>query len=210
MSSQSSYNGPNTGPVTGSHHAPSVTVSRTSTPVATISISARQNEIMTALDMDQGLVGMKGSRASLETIWKRYVTIIGAISKVGDGKWESGKKPAEGEIIGVYGGKSAYYDQHKVLQYVRLYPDMVEWLERSDLDPSVDASGLWGYYKTTYVFRDLEKWLAKMRRESHPDRKGKKKATVRNQKGKKADEDEDSTSSPPSKRAHKKSVGGRK
>ena len=73
---------------------------------------------MTALDMDQGLVGIKGSRTSLETSWKRYVTVTKAISKVGDIDWESGTKPTDSEIIGVYTGKSAYYDQTKVLQHV--------------------------------------------------------------------------------------------
>jgi hypothetical protein len=176
-----------------------------------IMISERQSEIMVALDMDRGLVGTKGSRASLETIWKRYTTIIKGISKVGDTDWALGKKPAEGEIIGVYGGKSAFYDQSKVLQYVRLHPEMAEWLERSDLDPEDDATGLWGYYKTTYTLKDLEKWLEKKGKES-TDRKGKKKATVqlRNQKGKRGDDGDNSSSPPPSKKSHKKSVGGRK
>ena len=170
---------------------------------------------MTVLDMDQGLVGLKGSRASLETIWKRYTTIIKAISKVGDVDWEYGKKPAEGEIIGVYGGKSAFYDQSKVLQYVRRHPEMVEWLERSDLDSEDDPTGLWGYYKTSYALKDLEKWLEgkQIKKEVQTDRKGKKKATVqhRSQKGKKDDDGDDSTSSPPpSKKNHKKSAGGRK
>lgn len=169
---------------------------------------------MTALDMDQGLVGVKGSRASLETIWKRYTTIIKAISMVNETEWEVGKKPAEGEIIGVYGGKSAYYDQSKVLQFVRLYPEMVEWLERSDLDLEEDPSGLWGFYKKTYILKDLEKWLNDgKQKEAQTDQKGKKKATVqhRSQKGKRGDDgDDDSSSPPPSKKSHKKSVGGRK
>jgi hypothetical protein len=172
---------------------------------------------MTALDMDEGLVGIKGSRASLETLWKHYTTIIKAISKVGETDWEMGKKPADGEIIGVYGGKSAYYDQTKVLQYVRLHPEMVQWLERSDIDADEDASALWGYYKTSYTLKDLEKWLdekQKQKQETKVDRKGKKKATVqlRNQKGKRGDDGDgdDSSSPPPSKKSHKKSVGGRK
>jgi len=179
--------------------------------VATVSISARQIEIMTALDMDQGLVGIKGSRASLETIWKRYTTIIKAISKVGETDWEVGKKPADGEIIGVYGGKSAFYDQSKVLQYVRLHPEMVEWLERSDLDvEEEDATGLWGYYKTSYALKDLEKWLDGKQKRAPTDRKGKKKAST-SKKGKRDDDgDESTSSSPPSKKTHKKSVGGRK
>ena len=145
----------------------------------TVSISARQNEIMTSLDMDQGLVGMKGSRASLETLWKCYTTIIKAISKVGETDWEVGKKPADGEIIGVYGGKSAFYDQSKVLQYVQLHPEMVEWLERSDLNLDDDATGLWGYYKTTYALKDLEKWLERKGKEVPTDRKGKSNFAVR-------------------------------
>ena len=170
---------------------------------------------MTALDMDQGLIGMKGSRASLETIWKRYTTIIRAIAMVGEIDWELGKKPAEGEIIGVYGGKSAYYDQSKVLQYVRLHPEMVEWLERSDPDQEDDSTSFWGYYKTSYALKDLEKWLEgkQKKKEVQTDRKGKKKATVqpRSQKGKRDGDGDDSTSSPPPpKKTHKKSVGGRK
>jgi hypothetical protein len=165
---------------------------------------------MTALDMDEGHVGIKGSRASLETIWKCYTTIIKAISKVGETEWEVGKIPADSEIIGVYGGKSAYYDQSKVLQYVQLHPDMVQWLERSDLDPDDDATGLWGFYKTSYALKDLEKWLSgKQKQEDQSDRKGKKKATVY-QKGKKGNDGDDSSSPPPSKKTHKKSVGGRK
>ena len=168
---------------------------------------------MTALDMDQGLVGLKGSRASLETLWKRYTTIIKAISKVGETDWEVGKKPADGEIIGVYRGKSAFYDQSKVLQYVRLHPEMVEWLERSDLDQEDDPTGLWGYFKTTYALKDLEKWLERKGKEVQTDRKGKKKepAQLHSQKGKRGDDGDNSTSSPPpSKKTHKKSVGGRK
>ena len=76
--------------------------------------------------MDQGLIGVKGSRASLEVIWKRYITITRAISKVGEMDWDSGKKPVDSEIISVYGGKSAFYDQLKVLQHVQFYTDMVE------------------------------------------------------------------------------------
>jgi hypothetical protein len=159
---------------------------------------------------------MKGSRASLETIWKRYTTIIKAISMVGETDWERGKKPAESEIIGVYGGKSAYYDQSKVLQFVRFYPEMVEWLERSDLDSEEDPTGLWGFFKKSYILKDLEKWLEEKQKEkeTQTDRKGKKKATVqhRSKKGKRGDDGDDSTSSPPpSKKSHKnKSVGGRK
>jgi hypothetical protein len=162
---------------------------------------------MNALDMDQGLLGAKGSRSSLETIWKRYITIIKAITKVGELEWPPGKKPADSEVIAVYGGKSAFYEQVKVLQRVRLYSAMVEWLERSDLDEDQTAD-LWGYYKRTYTLKDLEKWLDDKQREV--DRKGKKKVT-RSQKGKKSDkgDGEESTSSPP-KKSHKKSAGGRK
>ena len=88
---------------------------------------------------------------------------------------------------------------------------MSEWLERSDLDPDDDATALWGYYKTTYTLKDLEKWLERKAKEA-TDQKGKKKATVqlRNQKGKKGDDGDNSSSPPPSKKSHKKSVGGRK
>jgi hypothetical protein len=157
---------------------------------------------------DEGLVSIKGSHASLETIWKRYTTIIKAISKVGETEWEVGKKPADSEIIGVYGGKSVYYDQSKVLQYVRLHLDMVQWLERSDLDSDDDATGLWGFYKTSYALKDLEKWLSgKQKQEDQSDQKGEE-ATVhpRNQKGKKGNDGDDSSSPPPSKKTHKKSV----
>jgi hypothetical protein len=175
-------------------------------------ISARQVEIMTALDMDQGLVGIKGSRASLETTWKRYTTITKAISKVCDTEWEKGMKPADSEIIAVYGGKSTYYDQLKVLQHVRIHPDMVKWLERTDFDVDLadEAISLWGFYKTTYMLTDLEKWLVRKQKESNSDRKGKKKETVpgSSRKGKK-NKDDDDDSSPPSKRVHRKSVGGR-
>jgi hypothetical protein len=160
--------------------------------------STRQIEIMTALDMDQGLVGAKGSRTSIETAWKRYVTITKAISNVGGVDWDRGKKPADGEIIGVYSGKSAFYDQSKVLQHVRLHPNMIKWLEK-DLDMGVedDCTSLWGYYKSTYSLKDLEKWLDRKQRETL---KGKKKASVQH-------EGDDSTSPRP-KKSHKKS--GRK
>ena len=170
---------------------------------------------MTALDMDQGLVGIKGSRTSLETSWKRYVTVTKAISKVGDIDWESGTKPTDSEIIGVYTGKSAYYDQTKVLQHVRLHSNMIEWLER-DLDDEMmnkEGARLWGFYKAIYNLKDLEKWLERKQKEARSDQKGKKKASVktRSQKGKRDDasEGDDSTSSPHSKKSHKK-VGGRK
>jgi hypothetical protein len=161
---------------------------------------------MTSLDMDQGLIGRKGARPSLEMIWKRYIAITKAISQVNDIEWESGKKPVDSEIIGVYGGKSAYYDQSKVLQHVRYYPDMVEWLERSELDTELEdkANTIWGFFKSPYVLKDLEKWLVRKQKES--DRKGKKKETVK-QKGKGKKSDGDVSSSPPPKRAHKKSVG---
>lgn len=163
--------------------------------------------------MDQGLIGAKGSRASLETTWKRYVTITKAISQVGDVEWESGKKPVDSEIISVYVAKSAFYDQLKVLQHIRVHDDMVEWLERSEFDADLagQTETIWGHYKTSYTLRDLEKWLAQKqtRKAKEADRKGKKKETVqpRKKKGRK-DEDSDDSSSP--KRAHKKSVGGRK
>ena len=211
LTSQSSYNGPGI----GSTVIPSF-ASRTSTPIASIATSkhdgslatARQVEIMTVLDMDPGLVGSKGSRTSLETTWKHYVTITRAISKVGDSDWEKGKKPADSEIIGVYIGKSAFYDQAKVLQHVRLFSDMVEWLERSEdeVEQVEVTNGLWGYYKTTYTLRDLEKWLQR-KHSGKSDRKGKKKAS---EKEKRNDDDGDSTTSTAPKKTHKKSVGGRK
>ena len=122
--------------------------------------------------MDQGLVSTKGSRPSLETMWKHYVIIIQAISRVGDVNWASGSKSSDSEIISVYSPKSAYYDQGKVLQHVKCYPDMLEWLERTDsnLDASVK---LWGFYKTTYLLKDLENWVHKQC-EDLKDRKGKK------------------------------------
>ncbi|KAF8811543.1 hypothetical protein BYT27DRAFT_6441316 [Phlegmacium glaucopus] len=156
---------------------------------------------MTALGMDQGLVGNKGSHASLETIWKRYLTIIRATSKVGDVDWVFGsKKPSDSEIISVYSGKSSFYEQAKVLQHVKLYPDMVEWLERTDSDIST-TTNLWGFYKMMYVLKDLEKWIGKKGEEGQKDRKGKKKVTM-----------EESVSPSPQKKtkSHKKSAGGRK
>lgn len=211
VTSQSSYNGP----VTGTHYVPT-TVSRTLTPIMSksdgSSLSARQVEIMTALDMDKSLVNNKGSRVSLETIWKRYITILKAISRVGDIDWESGKKPTDSEVIGIYSSKSVFYDQSKVLQHIRRHSDMVEWLERSDADQADQAdqadetTSLWGFFKAAYALKDLEKWLEQ--KQSRSDRKGKKKATIQ-PKGKKYD-DGDESSSPPSKRTHKKSVGGRK
>lgn len=193
---QSSYNGP----VTGSHYVPS-TISKTSvhnstpTPSGSCDVSSlsdRQNEIMTALDMDKGLVSKKGSSSSLEVIWKRYVVITKAISAVGDIDWVSGlKKPAQTEIISVYGGKSTFYEQAKILQRVKNYPDMVEWLERTD--SNMDATTeLWGFHKTMYVVKDLEKWLEKKVAEAKGKGKGKKKVT-------------DSV-----KKVHKKSAGVRK
>ena len=87
---------------------------------------------------------------------------------------------------------------------------MVEWLERSDADEADEAdetTSLWGFYKAVYTLKDLEKWLEQ--KQFRSDRKGKKKATIQphTQKGKKNDGGDDS-SSPPSKRIHKKSVGG--
>ncbi|KAF8808432.1 hypothetical protein BYT27DRAFT_7255550 [Phlegmacium glaucopus] len=141
----SSYNGP----VTGSHYVPS-TASRASTVHTPISIpsiphdsslSPRQLEIMTALDMDQGLVGTKGSRSSIETIWKRYATITKAISKVGDVDWVFGsKKPVNSKIISVYGGRSTFYEQSKVLQHVKLYPDM-KWFAGKNEEAQNDWKG---------------------------------------------------------------------
>ena len=157
---------------------------------------------MNALDMDQGLVGAKGSCSSLETMWKRYVTIMKAITKVGELRWVSGRKPADSEDIGIYGRKSTFYEQVRVLQCVKLYSAMVKWLEWSDLDED-NTTNLWGYYKMMYTLKDLEKWLDQKQREA--DQKVKKKVT-RSQKGKRSDGDE--SSSP--KKSHKKSAGGRK
>ena len=180
------------------------TISRASTPITSksdnSSISACQLELMNALNMDQGLVSAKGSRSSLETMWKRYVTIMKAITKVGELRWASGRKPADSEVIGIYGGKSMFYEQVRVLQRVKLYSAMVEWLERSDLDED-NTTNLWGYYKMMYTLKDLEKWLDQKQREA--DQKVKKKVT-RSQKGKRSDGDE--SSSP--KKSHKKSAGG--
>ena len=120
ITSQSSYNGPVTS--TGTHNVPT-TVSRNLTPIMSgphdsSSLSAHQVEIITALDMDKSLVGSKGSRVSLETIWKRYTAITKAISGVGDTNWELGKKPTDSEVIGIYSSKLVFYDQSKVLQHV--------------------------------------------------------------------------------------------
>ena len=53
---------------------------------------------MNALYMDQGLAGAKGSHSSLETMWKRYVTIMKAITKVGELRWASGRKPVDSVV----------------------------------------------------------------------------------------------------------------
>ena len=45
------------------------------------------------------------------------------MTRVGDVNWASGSKPSDSEIISVYSSKSAYYDQGKVLQHVKHYPD---------------------------------------------------------------------------------------
>jgi hypothetical protein len=141
--------------------------------------------------MDQGLVGKKGSISSLETIWKRYVAIMKATSITGDVDWESGtKKPSQSEIITVYGGKSTFYEQSKVLQHVKQYPDMVAWLERTSSDLDV-TNELWGFYKVTYLVKDLEKWLEKKKGEAEKGKKGKKKGTE---------------TSPSVKKSHKKSA----
>ena len=89
---------------------------------------------------------------------KQYVTIIRAISKVGEVEWDSEKKPVDGEIIGVYTSKSPFYHQMKVLQHVQIHSDKVEWLERLDFLVDVEmSSAVWGYYKATYTLKDLEK-----------------------------------------------------
>jgi hypothetical protein len=179
---QSSYNGP----TTGSQYVPSTiskTSGRISTPIPSGSfdlglLSDRQNEFMTVLDMDKGIVGKKGSPSSLEMMWKRYVAITKAISVVGDVDWASGvKKPSQSEIISVYGGKSTFYEQSKVLQHVKNYPDMVEWLERTE--SNMDASTeLWGFYKAMYVIKDLGEWIEKKEAEKGKGKgKGKKKVS---------------------------------
>ena len=138
ITSQTSYNGP----VTGSHYIPttlSTTLFRTATFFVSHEpnlLSACQVEIMTALDIDQGLVGKKGSQTTLEMTWKCYTTITKAISMVGSIEWELGKRSVDSEIIAVYGGKSAYYEQLRILQHVNVYPEMVGWLERSQLEPA--------------------------------------------------------------------------
>ena len=165
-----------------------------------------------ALDMDQGLISNKGTRVSLETMWKRYIAITKAISRVGETDWELGKKPTDSEVIGIYGSKSVFYDQAKVLQHVRLYSEMVEWLERPDSGGDwLDMTrSLWGFHKVAYTLKDLEMWIVQKQKESHSDRKGKKKATA-SKKGKRSDDDDgDDGEATSSKRVHKKSVGGRK
>ena len=196
---------------------------RNSTPITTattrsqdIGLTAWQVEIMTALNMDQGLMEIKGSRPSLETTWKRYITITKAISKVGEIDWDVGKAPADSEVIGVYVGKSAFYDQSRVLHHVRLHSDMIDWLERDlDVAGADDGTSLWGYFKTTYTLRDMEKWLERKQKEARADQKGKKKETVQHSqkgessgKGKGKEGEEYSSTSP--KKSHKKAGGKHK
>jgi hypothetical protein len=200
---QSSYNGP----ATGSHYVPS-TISKSSvhfsTPVPSgsgdgLSLSDRQIEFMTTLDMDKGLVGKKGSTSSLEMIWKRYVAITKAFSDAGDVDWASGvKKPSQTEIISVYGGKSSFYEQSKVLQHVTNYPDMKDWLERTESDME-KTTKFWGFYKATYAVKDLEKWIEHKNAEVEKEKgKGKGKGN-----GKK----KGSELTTPVKKSHKKSAG---
>lgn len=206
---QSSYNGP----AAGSHYVPS-SISKSSvlfsTPIPSGScdvglLSDRQIEFMTTLDMDKGLVGKKGSTSSLEMIWKRYVAITKAFSISGDVDWASGvKKPSQTEIISVYGGKSTFYEQSKVLQQVKNHPDMKEWLERTDSDMD-ETTEFWGFYKAIYVVKDLEKWIENKNAEAEKGKgKGKGKGKEKG-KGKKGTE-----LSTPVKNSHKKSAGVRK
>jgi hypothetical protein len=199
---QTSYNGP----ATGSHYVPS-SISKSSTPIPSgsgnnNSFSDRQVNFMTALDMDMGLVGKKGAPSPLELIWKRYVAITKAISVVGDIDWESGvKKPSQTELMSVYGGKSTFYEQQKILHQVSSHPDMVKWLERIESDKD-ETTEFWGFYKSMYVLKDLEQWIKKRNAEAEKEKekgkgkgKGKKKVT------------EPST---PVKKSHKKLAGVRK
>jgi hypothetical protein len=159
---------------------------------------------MTALEMDKGLVGKKGSTSSLEVIWKRYAAITKAFSIAGDIDWASGvKKPSQTEIISVYGGKSTYYEQSKILQQVKEYPNMIEWLERTESDID-ETTELWGFYKSPYVVKDLEKWIEDKKAEAEVE-KGKGKG-----KGKGNGKKKGSEQSTPVKKSHKKSTGKRK
>jgi len=154
---------------------------------------------MTTLDMDKGLVGKKGSSSSLETIWKRYTTITKAISITGDIDWASGlKKPSQSEIISVYGGRSTFYEQSKVLQLVKNHTDMVEWLERTESNVEATTE-LWGFYKVLYVVKDLEKWIENKNAEAEKRKKEKGKGKAKGKGKGKATE-----SSTPVKRIHKK------
>ena len=104
--------------------------------------------------------------------------------------------PVDSEIIAVYGGKSAYYEQLRILQHVNVYPEMVGWLERSQLEPAQveDTDHLWGYYKTSYMLKDLEKWLTWKQKEG--EQKGKKKETVQSHSQKEKKDDGDDSGSP--------------
>jgi hypothetical protein len=158
---------------------------------------------MTALDMDKALGGKKGSLASLQLIWKRYVAITKAISTVGDLDWVSGvKKPSQTELMSVYSGRSTFYEQQKILQQVSSHPDMVEWLERTESDKD-ETTEFWGFYKAMYVLKDLEQWIEKKNAEAEK-RKGKKGKGKEKGKGKVAEP------STPVKKSHKKLAGVRK
>ena len=108
------------------------------------------------------------------------------------------KKLSSSEIISVYRGKSTYYEQSKVLQKVNSYPEMKEWLERTESDVT-ETTDFWGFYKAVYVVKDLEKWIANKNSEEGKW-KGKGKG-----KGKK-----ETILSTPVKKSHKKSSGLRK
>lgn len=125
---------------------------------------------------------------------------------VGDTDWELGKKPTDSEVIAIYSSKSVFYDQAKILQHVPRFPEMVAWLERSNMDQASETTSLWGIYKVAYMFKDLEKWLDQKQKEVQFGRKEKKKSTS-SRKGKDKD-GEDSSSPPPPKKSHKKSGGG--
>jgi hypothetical protein len=117
-----------------------------------------------------------------------------AISIAGDIDWASGvKKPSQMEIISIYSEKSTFYEQSKILQQVKNYPNMKEWLERTESDMD-ETTEFWGFYKAPYVVKDLERWIED------------KNAEVEKGNGKK----KGSELSTPVKKSHKKSTGKHK
>jgi hypothetical protein len=120
-----------------------------------------RSELVEILGIPRYLLRDKKQDMGLQMHYKRYKACLQALSTAESissaGDWAI-RKPSDTEIIELFIGKTMWHSHlKKLFSRVPKYPEMAQWLdEDEDALPDMEV---WGEEKSTFVFKDLQRWL---------------------------------------------------